>query len=103
MTTRTATRTATRMATRMIVAIVAFGAVAVPCSAVLGMNGTASPSDPLTADLLVGRVEERSPIDSGAAVFAFGLLCAGAAFAGARRVWLIDDQELDDEFFVSAD
>jgi hypothetical protein len=73
----------------------AFGTIAVPCSGVLGLNGTASATDQVTADLLVGRVKEHSPIDGGTAVFAFGLLCAGAAFAGGRRVWTVDDEDLD--------
>ena len=85
---------AARRMTQLVVALVAFGAVALPRAAVLGMEGTASASDQMNADLLVGRVEERSPIDGGTAVFAFGLLCAGAAFASGRRVWTINDDDL---------
>ena len=64
------------------------GFVLVPCSTALGGARPAAATDQLTAEVIVGRVEERSGVDSATAVMAFGLLCAGAAFATGRRVWV---------------
>jgi hypothetical protein len=70
------------------------GFVLVPCSTVLGGARPVAATDQLTAEVIVGRVEERSGIDRATAVMAFGLLCTGAAFATGRRVWA---DEVDSE------
>jgi hypothetical protein len=70
------------------------GFVLVPCSTVLGGARPVAATDQLTAEVIVGRVEERSALDSATAVMAFGLLCAGAAFVTGRRVWA---DEVDSE------
>jgi hypothetical protein len=87
----------TRKTKKLVVALAMFGAIIAPGSAVFGANATASANDEMTSDAIVGGVEERSAVDGGTAVLAFGLLCAAAAFAGGRRVWSDDEQDFDAE------
>lgn len=84
----------TGMKSKVMLMSAVCGFVLVPCSTVLGGARPVSATDQLTAEVIVGHVEERSGLDSATAVMAFGLLCAGAAFATGRRVWT---DEVDSE------
>ena len=73
--------------TKVMMVSAVCGFVFVPCSTVFGGARPVAATDQLTAEVIVGRVEERSSLDSATALMTFGLLCAGAAFATGRRVW----------------
>ena len=77
-----------RQGTKVMVVSAVCAFVLAPCSTVLGSARPAAASDQVTADVIVGNVEERSSLDGATAVMAFGLLCGCAAFAGSRRVWV---------------
>jgi hypothetical protein len=73
--------------TKVMMVSAVCGFVFVPCSTVFGGARPVAATDQLTAEVIVGHVEERTGLDSATAVMTFGLLCAGAAFAAGRRVW----------------
>jgi hypothetical protein len=73
---------------RSKLALAVGGFVLAPCSPVLGAPQRVAASDSATVQAIVGRVEERSALDSVARVMVFCLLSGGAALLTTRRLWV---------------